>query len=103
MPKGTEYTIAWSEIHQAYELDHTPFLFPLTDASLQSWLKLMQAFHFHAASGHSFTARKETKQRGTAYWYAYKRVDGKLCKKYLGDGSKLDLATLAAIARSFVE
>ncbi len=103
MPKGTEYKIAWSQAHQVYELDHTPFLFPLTDESLRSWLKLIDAFHFQAASGHSLTACKETKQRGSVYWYAYKRVDGKLHKKYVGDVSKLTLANLEAIARSFVE
>jgi hypothetical protein len=102
MPKGTEYKITWNEAHQAYELDHTPFVFPLSDDSLRSWLKMIDAFHFQAASGHSLTARKETKQRGTAYWYAYKRVDGKLRKKYLGEGAKLNLTRLEEIARSFV-
>lgn len=102
MPKGTEYKITWSDTKQAYEVDHTPFVFPLSDDSLSSWLKLVDAFHFQASTGESFTARKETKQRGTAYWYAYKRVDGKLHKKYLGDTSKITLALLASIARAFV-
>src|ERR1700686_1187265 len=103
MPKGTEYKIAWSQARQAYELDHTPFLFPLTDESLRSWLKLIDAFHLETQAGHSLTARKETKQRGSAYWVAYKRVDGKLKKKYLGDGNKITLAQLEAVARSFIE
>ena len=103
MPKGTEYTIAWSQAHQAYELDHTPFLFPLNDESLQSWLKLIDAFHLETQAGHSLTARKETKQRGSRYWIAYKRVDGKLHKKYLGDGDKIALTQLEAVARSFFE
>lgn len=103
MPKGTEYQIIWNEPNQAYALTHTPFVFPLSDDALASWLKLIDAFHFQAASGHSLTARKETKQRGTAYWYAYKRVDGKLRKKYLGEASKITLTMLASVARSFVE
>jgi hypothetical protein len=102
MPKRTEFTIAWSEARQAYELDHTPFLFPLTDDTLQAWLRRMEAFHFRAASGESFTARKERKQRGSAYWYAYKRVAGKLQKKYLGDAYYITLTLLATIARAFV-
>ena len=102
MPKRTEFTITWSEARQAYELDHTPFLFPLTDDSLQAWLRRMEAFHFQAASGESFTARKERKQRGSTYWYAYKRVDGKLQKKYLGDAHHITLTLLATIARAFV-
>ena len=102
MPKGTEYKITWSDTRQAYEVDHTPFVFPLSDDSLRSWLKLIDAFHFQAATGESFTARKETKQRGTAYWYAYKRVEGKLQKKYLGETSKITLALLVSTARAFV-
>lgn len=102
MPKRTEFTIAWSEARQVYELGHTPFLFPLNDDILRVWLSRMEAFHFHAASGESFTARKESKQRGSAYWYAYKRVNGKLQKKYLGDAHKLTLLLLERIARTFV-
>jgi len=102
MPKRTEFTIAWSDARQACELDHTPFLFPLTDDTLQAWLPRMEAFHFHAVSGESFTTRKETKQRGSAYWYAYKRVAGKLQKKYLGDGTNITLNLLASVARAFV-
>lgn len=104
MPKGTEYKIAWSQAHQVYELDHTPFLFPVTgDDALRSWLKMIDAFHLETKAGHSLTARKETKQRGSAYWVAYKRVEGKLKKKYLGDGNKITLTQLEAVARSFVE
>jgi hypothetical protein len=103
MPKGTEYKITWNETQKAYELDHTPFVFPLADDSLGAWLKMIDAFHLETASGHSLTARKETRQRGTAYWYAYKRVDGKLQKKYLGEASKITLTMLESVARSFVE
>lgn len=103
MPKGTEYKIKWSQAHRAYELDHTPFLFPLTDESLRSWLKLIDAFHLETQAGHSLTARKETKQRGSKYWVAYKRVDGKLQKKYLGESSKITLTQLEEIARSFAQ
>src|SRR5690242_3545802 len=103
MPKGTEYQIKWSQARQAYELDHTPFLFPLTDESLRGWLKLIDAFHLETRAGYSLTARKETKQRGSKYWVAYKRVNGKLHKKYLGDGTKITLTQLEEIACSFVQ
>lgn len=101
MPKGAEYHIVWSEDDQAYVLRHAPFSFPLTEDTLQYWLKLIEAFHFQAASGAGVTVRKETKQRGTAYWYAYRRVEGKLRKKYLGENSKVTLARLESVARSF--
>jgi hypothetical protein len=103
MPKGTEYQIYWSETQKAYELIHTPFAFPLADASLQSWLKLIDAFHLETQAGYSLTARKEARQRGGSYWYAYKRVGSRLHKKYLGDGDKLTLAHLEAVARSFIK
>ena len=31
----------------------------------------------------SFTARKESRRRGGAYWYAYRTEDGRLRKRYL--------------------
>jgi hypothetical protein len=104
MPKGTEYTIAWSSTLQGYEVIHAPFSFPLQDtATLQHWLGLIDAFHFCSSTGHTLTVRKEKKQRGSAYWYAYKRVGGTLHKRYLGETSKLDLETLECLARHFVE
>jgi hypothetical protein len=104
VPKGTEYAIAWSDTLQGYEVIHTPFRFPLHDTTtLHHWLGMIDTFHFCSPTGHSLTVRKEKKQRGTAYWYAYKRVNGKVQKRYLGDTSKLDLATLEHLARHFVE
>jgi hypothetical protein len=64
---------------------------------------MIDTFHFCSPTGQSLTVRKERKQRGTAYWYAYKRVNGKVQKRYLGDTSKLDLATLEHLARHFLE
>lgn len=53
------------------------------------------AFHFtHEAGG--FTARKETRQRGQAYWVAYRQVDHKLHKTYLGKAEALTIARLCA-------
>jgi hypothetical protein len=104
MPKQAAYTIAWSNTLQGYEVIHAPFSFPLQDtATLQHWLGLIDTFHFCSSTGHSLTVRKEKKQRGTAYWYAYKRVSGTLHKRYLGETSRLDLETLASAARHFVE
>lgn len=49
------------------------------------------------------TLRKERKQRGAGYWYAYKRINGKVCKKYLGTKEHIDLTLLETVARHFVE
>jgi hypothetical protein len=102
MPKKTAYQVAWSVPQQAYLLHHEPSSFPLTDAALQSWLGLIETFHFQSASGESVTVRKETKQRGTAYWCAYRRVNGKLHKKYIGGAQKVTLDLLEATARAFM-
>ena len=103
MPKSADYRVEWSKTLDTYEIIHPPFSFPLTPASWSGWLDMIETFHFCSLSGHTLTLRKEKKQRGTAYWYAYKRVDGKVRKKYLGDKSKLDLETLETVARQLVE
>ena len=47
--------------------------------------------------GH-YTARKETKQRGDRYWYAYLTTSEQLTKKYLGKTVDVSLARLEQIA-----
>jgi LuxR family transcriptional regulator, maltose regulon positive regulatory protein len=46
----------------------------------------------------SVTVRKETVQRGTAYWYAYRRVQGKMVKRYVGRSADLTPARLEEVA-----
>jgi len=46
----------------------------------------------------SFTARKEQRQRGTSYWYAYRTRGGRLHKSYLGRAEDLTLPRLAQVA-----
>jgi LuxR family maltose regulon positive regulatory protein len=52
-----------------------------------AWLAHHQSFLFEGGAGH-FTARRETR-RGSEYWYAYRRRDGKLSKTYLGKSEEL--------------
>src|SRR5262249_11520552 len=87
-----------------YEVIHDPLRFDLAgNPGLHFWMERLEAFSFCSPTGHTLTLRKEKKQRGTAYWYAYKRVNGKVRKKYFGDLRKLDFPTLEALACSFVE
>ena len=51
------------------------------------WLSNNTHFHLQNNAG-SFTARKE-KRRNTYYWYAYRKINGKLKKKYLGASNQL--------------
>lgn len=103
MPKSTPYTLAWSNSHQAYELyegqgdDDTLNLDTQCHTRLV-WVDQVSSFAFHGQHG-SYTARKERKQRGDEYWYAYVRIIGKLTKKYLGRSSDLTLARLEQAAQ----
>src|SRR5438128_11627101 len=94
-------TLSWSAARQVYELSdgqrsgqfHTMIEGPAWFA----WLDAVSSFAFHGQSG-SFTARKETKQRGAEYWYAYRKREGTLAKKYLGKTADLTFARLEDVA-----
>jgi len=104
MPKEAEYTLAWSSSSQGYEVLHGPSSFSVdATTSLHFWLDRADTFHFSSEDGYTCTLRKEVKQRGGGYWYAYKRVNGKVKKKYLGDKRKVTLTLLEETAQSFVK
>jgi LuxR family transcriptional regulator, maltose regulon positive regulatory protein len=73
--------------------------------SWDAWLgdPLTRSFSFRGPSG-AFTARKEYRAHGDAYWTAYRRRGGRLRKVYLGKAEKLTLERLndaaEALARS---
>src|SRR3712207_3321772 len=64
-----------------------------------AWLEQATTFTFESAAGR-FWARKEqaTAQRRGAYWYAYRKQQGKRHKAYLGRSSELSFARLEAAA-----
>jgi len=47
------------------------------------------------------TVRKEQRQRGGAYWVAYRRCQGRLRKVYLGRAATLTQARLETTAQAF--
>jgi LuxR family maltose regulon positive regulatory protein len=63
--------------------------------SWAAWLRnpATRSFSFRGPSG-AFTARKEHRVHGDAYWTAYRRRGGRLRKKYLGKAEKLTLERL---------
>jgi hypothetical protein len=103
MPKKAEYQIVWSRIQKGYEVVHGSFRFLLLHSSLDVWLDLSDTFHVCSSTGQTFTLRKEAKQRGGGYWYGYKRVRGRVEKKYIGEKSKVTIEALEAVARHFAE
>lgn len=60
------------------------------------WLVNHRSFRYECSRGH-FTACKENRKGGN-FWYANRRVDGKLRRSYLGASSDLTLAKLEEVA-----
>jgi len=85
-------TLSWSAAHQVYELSdgklYEQLQLTIDGPTWFAWLDEVSSFAFRGQSG-SYTARKETKQRGAVYWYAYRKTQGKLAKKYLGKTADL--------------
>ena len=101
MPKVPIYTLAWSSTTAAYELYETRDrgmlgIAPESPAWF-AWLEQVSSFAFVGKSGH-YTARKEARQRGDRYWYAYQARGEHLTKKYLGKTAHLTLARLEQVA-----
>jgi predicted ATPase/DNA-binding CsgD family transcriptional regulator len=72
---------------------------PVDSPAWFAWLETAVAFSFSDPAG-SFTARHESvgQGRGSRYWKAYRRRDGKLRRVYLGRSADLTLERLTAAA-----
>lgn len=69
-----------------------------------AWLDEECHHSFHAThTCGDFTARKERKQRGQFYWVAYRQVNNKLYKVYLGKSACLTTARLRAAAEALTQ
>jgi hypothetical protein len=66
------------------------------------WLTEIPSFHFKGKDGH-FTARREQKKEGEAYWYAYRKAGNRQFKKYLGRTNRLSTIRLEYIATQIQE
>jgi len=102
MPKTAHYILAWSPLHQTYELYESQGSRALNivpeSPTWLVWVSQISSFAFHGRNG-AYTACKELKQRGEGYWYAYARVGGKLAKRYLGRSIDLTLSRLEQAAQ----
>lgn len=68
------------------------------------WLEYHSSFHYNpkAKSQQGFTARKEKsikRAKAVDYWYGYRKVEGKLHKRYIGKSEDLTLKRLEEVAR----
>lgn len=66
----------------------------------EQWLQANDMF-IYIGNVERFSARKE-KRRNTDYWYAYKRIEGILSKKYLGKSNELTIETLENAEDAFI-
>jgi LuxR family maltose regulon positive regulatory protein len=102
MPKHATHLLTWRAEAQAYEVQSSGTPEPLRDIpdspAWIAWLDGVSSFSFHSKAGTLCTVRKETVQRGGAYWYAYRRTRGRMVKRYLARGADLTLARLEAVA-----
>lgn len=88
-----------SVIHGLIETDGGT-VFELDSAKGSVWLELIGSFRFEPVGGNKpYTVRKES-GKGGDYWYGYRKVGGKLHKKYIGKSSDLSTAKLEEIAEA---
>ncbi len=103
MQEQAKYRVVWNEHKGSYEVQ-------LIRPRIISWLAItpdsarwfyvlqqIPSFHFQGQRGH-FTARKEKRARSGAYWIAYRHVQGKLIKRYIGTPTKVTIARLEEVA-----
>lgn len=102
MPRHTSYALRWMPENQSYAMHFEGK--PAPDVPMPAvdgwfdWLDTIPSFSFQSRAGERCTLRKETMQRGGAYWYSYRRAGGRVIKRYVGKSSELTIARLEAVA-----
>jgi len=75
-------------------------VFELDSCKGSAWLESVGSFRYEPTGVNKpYTVRQETKKGGD-YWYGYRKVAGKLHKKYIGKSSELSMAKLEEIAEA---
>ena len=75
-------------------------VFELDSCKGSAWLESIGSFRYEPTGVNKpYTVRQETKKGGD-YWYGYRKVAGKLHKKYIGKSSELSTAKLEEIAEA---
>src|SRR5262245_17253083 len=101
MPKRIPYQLQWSSSTQEYAVFYNGrLLTPRIEPASQhwfAWLETISSFSFQSRFGEGCTVRKETVQRGGAYWYAYRRKEQRMVKRYLARSADLTLARLEMV------
>jgi LuxR family transcriptional regulator, maltose regulon positive regulatory protein len=102
MPKPLIHALIWSHEHKHYTLyshgqPERDFL-PEDQSAFAHWLDEHATFAFEGQAGR-ISVLKETRSRGSGYWYAYRTHQRRTRKRYLGRTQALSLAHLEEAAR----
>ena len=62
---------------------------PIGSSEWTAWLENATQFYVKNTQHGNFSCRKETRQRGQGYWYAYRRANGRTQNTYIGKDSDL--------------
>lgn len=104
MPKAAAYAVIWSPEREQYEWQYRGenYSRPVSPEDEFGFLRLVDGFSsfaFQGKHGH-MTLRKESRQHGEGYWYAYRSQGRRTRKKYLGRTNDLTIARLEGIAEA---
>ncbi|GCE28333.1 hypothetical protein KDA_38170 [Dictyobacter alpinus] len=105
MAKAPLHLLIFSPQEQRYIVTNGSLvLMPEITASQENWvqwLNTISSFAFQNLAGERYTVRKERLQRGDAYWYAYRSIQGRTKKRYLGRTADLTIARLEEVSARF--
>jgi LuxR family transcriptional regulator, maltose regulon positive regulatory protein len=107
MPKAALHTLRWLPACGEYVCldgcEQVGIVTPSEHSQLLRWLYGgVDSFAFHGCAG-AYTVRKERIRAGNAYWYAYRRVEGRVHKQYLGKSEAVTIERLEQAAVRFTE
>jgi LuxR family maltose regulon positive regulatory protein len=106
MPRDTLYLLSFSPHEQRYTITNGSLrLSPEITAkksAWEEWLTTVASFAFEDREGRHSTIRKERLQRGDGYWYAYRSIQGRTKKRYVGRTADLTLSRLEEVSTRFM-
>ncbi len=101
MPRYVRSQLWWSEEAQRYKFSIDGV--PGEQERMLNWLESITSFSFRSRNGGHCTLRKQTVRRGSSYWYGYRRLHGRLVKRYVGKTTELSVARLEEVAHFFAD
>ncbi|GER91227.1 HTH-type transcriptional regulator MalT [Dictyobacter vulcani] len=102
MPKSARYILRWLPEQAAYSFigptdEPSPALMDSSDDWLR-WLETHDAFAFAGRNGRINLLKERRRNKDEGYWYAYRRHQGRMRKRYLGLSSQLSIDRLEEMA-----